>query len=111
MPGGQISPSWLHRFIVRGGEVCPWQKTPQHRNLSGANASVPPSSSRFWDQLVRLSFVTAIFVDAATAQPFLPMREFHLNDTGSLPVKIRYPSTSLRPALGGASVRVAGRRC
>jgi hypothetical protein len=98
--------------IVRGGEVCPWQKTPpQHRNLSGANASVAASSSRFWDQLVRLGFVTAIFVDAPTAQPFLPTREFRLNGTGSLLVKIRYLSMSLRPALGGAFVRVAGHRC
>ena len=33
-------------------------------------------------------FVTATFADAPTAQPFLPTREFHLNVTESLLVKI-----------------------
>ena len=39
------------------------------------------------------------------------MREFHSNGIGSLPVTILYLSMSLRPALSGVFVRVAGRQC
>jgi hypothetical protein len=52
------------------------------------HASVEASRSRFWDQRVGFDFVTAIFVDAATTQPFLPTREFRLDATGSLVVRI-----------------------
>jgi len=63
-------------------EKLPCQKTiPSYRNLSGANAFAAASSSRFRDLSARFDFVTAIYADAPTAQPFLPTREFHLNGT------------------------------
>src|SRR5215472_4848187 len=77
--------------ISRWSEVrcSPCQKTsPSRRSLSGADAFVVAFSSRFWDPSVRFGFATAIFVDAPTAPPSLPTRQFHLNGSGSLLVKI-----------------------
>jgi hypothetical protein len=64
------------------------EKLPCQRNSSVANAFVEASSSRFWAPSARFDFVTATFAGAPTAQPFLPMREFHLSGIASLLAKI-----------------------
>ena len=109
--------SWMYnrsrsRYMIIASGSCRSRRQRQCRqHLSGVTAFVAASSSRLLDPSARFGFVTATFAGEPTAQPFLPTREFHLIGTGSLLVKIRYLSMSLRPALGGAFVRVAGRRC